>query len=92
MGATSSGLRERTVRWLASAGSVASVFLLLTGSRAGLASAAAAVLWTTQTELKPTPAPPSPRVCCQKGRTAEKSAARLAFFSHSYRGFSHFAR
>ncbi len=44
MGATSSGLRERTVRWLASAGSVASVFLLLTGSRAGLASAAAATL------------------------------------------------
>jgi len=34
MGAASSGLRERTVRWLASAGSVASVFLLLTGSRA----------------------------------------------------------
>ena len=60
MGAASFGLRERTVRWLASAGSVASVFLLLTGSRAGLASAAAAVFWTAQAQLKPPPARPDP--------------------------------
>jgi hypothetical protein len=43
MDSTRSGTRERSVRWLASAGVGVVVSLLLTGSRAGLASAAAAM-------------------------------------------------
>jgi hypothetical protein len=44
MDPTRFGMRERSVRWLASAGVGVAVSLLLTGSRAGLASAAAAML------------------------------------------------
>lgn len=44
MDSTRFGTRERSVRWLASAGVGVAVSLLLTGSRAGLAAAAAMLL------------------------------------------------